>query len=46
MLLFIMDCLSPAEITAKAEEVGYKKATGKMGHTVVAGILAGMFIAL
>jgi formate transporter len=41
-----MDCLSPAEITARSEEVGYKKATGKMGHTIVAGILAGMFIAI
>jgi len=41
-----MDCLSPAEITAKAEEIGYKKATGKIGHTIVAGILAGMFIAI
>ena len=40
-----MDCLSPAEITAKAEEVGYKKATGKFWGTAVSGILAGMYIA-
>ncbi|AHB41372.1 putative formate transporter 1 [candidate division SR1 bacterium RAAC1_SR1_1] len=40
-----MDALTPAEITAKAEEVGYKKATGKFSHTLVSGILAGMYIA-
>ncbi|MDD3262684.1 MAG: formate/nitrite transporter family protein [Candidatus Absconditabacteria bacterium] len=40
-----MDALSPAEITAKAEEVGYKKANGKFSHTLVSGILAGMYIA-
>ena len=40
-----MDALTPAEITAKAEEVGYKKATGKFSHTLISGILAGMYIA-
>lgn len=40
-----MDALTPAEITAKAEEVGYKKATGEFSHTLVSGILAGMYIA-
>lgn len=40
-----MDALTPAEITAKADEVGYKKATGKFSHTLVSWILAGMYIA-
>lgn len=40
-----MDALNPAEITSKADETGYKKANGKFTHTLISGILAGMYIA-
>lgn len=40
-----MDALTPAEITDKADEVWYKKANGKISHTLISGILAGMYIA-
>lgn len=40
-----MVALTPAEITAKAEEVGIIKANSKFGKTFVSGILAGMYIA-
>jgi formate transporter len=40
-----MDALSPAEITSKADDVGYKKATGFLWKSLVSGILAGMYIA-
>jgi len=39
-----MDALTPAEITAKADEIGYKKANWKFSNTLVSGILAGMYI--
>ena len=41
-----MDALTPAEITRKTEDIWVKKANQRFGKTMIAGILAWMFIAL
>lgn len=42
----LMTMLTPAEITDKASEIGYQKAHHTRIHTSIAGLLAGMYIAL